>query len=143
MHAALCDDSFVRLPLIVASVLVASLFASTAGAECINPALSDSKTWATLVFSGIAGLPDVSNTATFDIETVWKGKTRRRVAVRVIGGLDAPRIVEGTRYLVFARRTVTDGGEVVYEMSSCATMTLDRAQNLGWLRELGRGHPPK
>src|SRR5580765_8273448 len=73
-----------------AAVLFASVFPSSARAECIRlwKTLKDAEAGSTLVFSGTVRASDAAVLVTFDVDRVWKGKVARDLTLVVMPGIE-------------------------------------------------------
>jgi hypothetical protein len=104
------------------------------------------------VFSGTVS--DIEESAgarghvvTFDVQRVWKGTITKRVSVYQLNTTEAIPFSAGVRYLIVAYRVPPEERELsgtiqraaALGVATCISRTLEQAERLGDLRELGPG----
>jgi hypothetical protein len=91
----------------------------------------------------------VAHVVTFDVLRVWKGTLTKQVSVYQLNTLDAIPFSAGVPYLIVAYRLRPEERELsgtiqrapALGVASCASRTLEQAERLGDVRELGPGRP--
>lgn len=106
------------------------------------------------VFSGIVS--DIEESAgarghvvTFDVQRVWKGTPTKRVSAYQLNTSEAIPFSAGVPYLIVAFRLPPEERELsgtiqrptALGVATCISRTLEQAERLGDLRELGPGRP--
>ena len=89
----------------------------------------------------------VAHVVTFDVQRVWKGTLTKRMSVYQLNTLDAIPFSAGVPYLIVAYRLRPEERELsgtiqhapALGVASCVSRTLEQAERLGDLRELGPG----
>ena len=104
------------------------------------------------VFSGIVS--DIEESAgaaahvvTFDVQRVWKGTLTKRVSLYQLNTTEAIPFSAGVPYLIVAYRLPPEKRELSgtiqratsFGVATCVSRTLEQAERLGDLRELGPG----
>ncbi len=106
------------------------------------------------VFSGIVSDIEesagaVAHVVTFDVQRVWKGTLTRQVSLYQLNTVDAIPFSAGVPYVIVAYRLRPEERELsgtiqrapALGVASCVSRTLEQAERLGDLRELGPGRP--
>ena len=143
-----------RLVPIVMVSCITGLSPAVASAEC--PAMTVSQGMAlpttVAVFSGtVSDIEEsagaVAHVVTFDVQRVWKGTLTKQVSLYQLNTMDAIPFSAGVPYLIVAYRLPPEEREVsgtiqratTLGVATCVSRTLEQAERLGDLRELGPG----
>ena len=109
------------------------------------------------VFSGTVveieeGAGAVAHVVTFDVQRVWKGTVAKRVALYQVNTTEAIQFSAGVPYFMVAYRLppeekVEVSGAIrratTLGVATCVSKTLEQAERLGDLHELGPGRLPR
>jgi hypothetical protein len=135
---------------------VSALIPAVASAEClfvtVPQATASPATVA--VFSGTVSEIEESagavvHVVTFDVQRVWKGTVTKRVSLQQLSTSDAIEFSAGVPYLIVAYRLRPEERQAsgtirraaTLGIAACASRTLEQAERLGGLGELGPGRP--
>jgi hypothetical protein len=127
---------------------------AVASAQCafvtISQAIASPTTVA--IFSGTVSEIEesagaVAHVVTFDVQRVWKGTVTKRVSLYQLNTSEAIQFSAGVPYLMVAYRMRPEELEVsgtirratTLGVATCVSRTLEQAERLGNLRELGPG----
>jgi hypothetical protein len=104
------------------------------------------------VFSGtVSDIEESAGAAahvvTFDVQRVWKGTLTKRVSLHQLNTTEAVPFSAGVPYLIVAYRLPPEKRELSgtiqratsFGVAPCVSRTLEQAERLGDLRELGPG----
>ena len=143
-----------RLVHIVMVSCISGLSPTVVSAECPLMTVSQGMALPTTVavFSGT--VTDIEESAgarghvvTFDVQRVWKGTVAKRVSAYQLNTTDAIPFSAGVPYLIVAYRLPPEERELsgtiqraaALGVATCVSRTLEQADRLGDLRELGPG----
>ena len=147
-----------RLVHVVMVSCIGGLSPAVVSAECPSMTVSQGMALPTnvAVFSGtVSDIEEsagaVAHVVTFDVQRVWKGTLTKRVSVYQLNTLDAIPFSAGVPYLIVAYRLRPEERELsgtiqhapALGVASCVSRTLEQAERLGDLREVGPGRPPR
>ena len=87
---------------------------------------------------------------TFTVDAVWAGNAGKTITLYQWSGVSEGITVKvGTRYLIFAEpirfgfaKPIQDPGALL-QLDGCSCQTYERAEELGWIRDLGPSRPPQ
>ena len=142
---------FVR---IVVVGFVSGLSPAVARAECAFETMSQAMSSPTTVavFSGTVteieeSAGAIAHVVTFDVQRVWKGTVTKRVSLYQLNTTEAIQFSAGVPYLIVANRlppgeleaSGTIRRATTLGVTTCVSRTLEQAERLGDLRELGPG----
>ena len=145
-----------RLVEVMMVTFISNLSPAVVSAEC--PLLTVSQVMVlpttVAVFSGtVSDIEEsagaVAHVVTFDVQRVWKGTLTRQVSLYQLNTIDAIPFSAGVPYVIVAVRLRPEERELsgtiqrapALGVASCVSRTLEQAERLGDLRELGPGRP--
>ena len=143
-----------RLVQVVMVSFMGGLSPAVVTAECPLMTVSQGMALPTTVavFSGtVSDIEESAGAAahvvTFDVQRVWKGTLTKRVSVYQLNTTEAIPFSAGVPYLIVAYRLPPEERELSgtiqratpFGVATCVSRTLEQAERLGDLRELGPG----
>ena len=145
-----------RLVEVMMVTFISNLSPAVVSAECPLLTVSQAMVLPTTVavFSGtVSDIEEsagaVAHVVTFDVQRVWKGTLTRQVSLYQLNTVDAIPFSAGVPYVIVAYRLRPEERELsgtiqrapALGVASCVSRTLEQAERLGDLRELGPGRP--